>query len=363
MKLHCTTGGSDKIYFVQIKVVYFGGSASYDVYTEYGRRGGTMNSGYKIRDVDLNKAKMTYAKLVNEKRGKGYVTIEEGGAATTVVPQQQEEEVSIQLMPQLLNPIILEVDIYLNDHMYVAEEKKDGERRMIVIKDSSAKEVYGTNKKGKIVALPETVIDALDPDMYDVILDGEIIGDKYFVFDILSDEETRNKPYIMRRRELEYFRFGSAIEVVYMAVTDEEKRALYERLKAEGKEGIVFKRQNATYEAGRPASGGNQLKFKFVESCTCMVSGHTDGKRSVELQMFRPYSKEFEPGGFKSLPPKVGKVTIPPNHDMPEPGAFVEVQYLYAYKNGSLYQPVYLGQRNDCTIEDCSINQLKYKSE
>ena len=39
----------------------------------------------------------------------------------------------------------------------------------------------------------------------------------------------------------------------------------------------------------------------------------------------------------------------------------VEVRYLYAYPGGSLYQPVYLGARDDIQLDDCTIQQLKFK--
>jgi bifunctional non-homologous end joining protein LigD len=36
---------------------------------------------------------------------------------------------------------------------------------------------------------------------------------------------------------------------------------------------------------------------------------------------------------------------------------------LYAFKGGSVFQPVYLGVREDLTQEDCTLDQLKYKAE
>ena len=38
------------------------------------------------------------------------------------------------------------------------------------------------------------------------------------------------------------------------------------------------------------------------------------------------------------------------------------MRYLYAHPGGSLYQPVYLGPRDDVDREDCRLSQLKYKS-
>ena len=44
--------------------------------------------------------------------------------------------------------------------------------------------------------------------------------------------------------------------------------------------------------------------------------------------------------------------------------AVVEVRYLYAFReSGSIYQPVYRGERSDIPADDCTVDQLKYKPE
>jgi bifunctional non-homologous end joining protein LigD len=58
----------------------------------------------------------------------------------------------------------------------------------------------------------------------------------------------------------------------------------------------------------------------------------------------------------------VGNVTIPANHSIPAKGAIVEVRYLYAYPGGSLFQPVYLGKRDDVDMRACTVSQLKFKA-
>jgi len=44
-------------------------------------------------------------------------------------------------------------------------------------------------------------------------------------------------------------------------------------------------------------------------------------------------------------------------------GAVIEVRYLYAYRGGSLFQPTYLGLRDDIEVDACLLSQLKYKKE
>ncbi|MDB6078582.1 MAG: ligase, partial [Akkermansiaceae bacterium] len=123
-------------------------------------------------------------------------------------------------------------------------------------------------------------------------------------------------------------------------------------LKAGGREGVVFKQIDKPYEAGRPASGGPALKFKFEESASFVVIKINE-KRSVALILFE---------GDKVR--QAGNVTIPANHEIPEVGKVVDVRYLYAMReSGSIYQPVFLGVRDDITSEECTVDQLKWKSE
>ena len=59
----------------------------------------------------------------------------------------------------------------------------------------------------------------------------------------------------------------------------------------------------------------------------------------------------------------MGKVTIPPNYDVPAIGDLVEVRYLYAYRGGAVYQPTYLGKRNDSDLTDATMKQIIYKAD
>jgi len=122
-------------------------------------------------------------------------------------------------------------------------------------------------------------------------------------------------------------------------------------LQAEKREGVVFKRLDAPYVPGRPASGGPALKHKFYATLSAVVA-KVNPQRSVELRLL---GKD----GWQSA----GNVTIPANHPVPKVGAVVEARYLYAFpESGSLYQPTYLGLRSDIGIEECIRSQLKFKA-
>jgi bifunctional non-homologous end joining protein LigD len=58
----------------------------------------------------------------------------------------------------------------------------------------------------------------------------------------------------------------------------------------------------------------------------------------------------------------VGNVTIPPSKPIPRAGSVVEIRYLYAYREGGLFQPVYLGVRDDIPADACTLGQLKLKA-
>jgi len=126
---------------------------------------------------------------------------------------------------------------------------------------------------------------------------------------------------------------------------------MFERLKNENAEGVVFKRHDSAYKAGRPASGGCQLKFKFVATLSAIVAKKND-KRSVALELL---------DGKKRV--GVGNVTIPPGVGVPSAGPIIEIRYLYCFPKGALFQPCYLGRRDDVDESACDIGQLKYKAE
>ena len=75
------------------------------------------------------------------------------------------------------------------------------------------------------------------------------------------------------------------------------------------------------------------------------------GKRSVLLALYDGSEWKY-----------AGKVTVPPNFEVPGKDVVVECKYLYARKaSGCLYQPIYLGERDDVGWSNCVQSQLKFK--
>ena len=346
--LYYREGSSDKVYQAAIEPE----GDLFLVTFAFGRRGTTLSTGTKTPEpVDLDTATRIFNKLVSEKRAKGYTEGPDG----TPYQHTEKEDRATGILPQLLNPIDeSQVQQFLEDPRYCAQEKYDG-RRILIRKNGA--EIHGINRKGLTVALPETIFGAARSIPGDFILDGECVGDVYYAFDILQGPgiDLRTKAYQQRLVALLNL-LGLAVQkhirCAETAFAPAQKRDLFNWLRREKKEGIVFKRLDAPYAPSRPNSGGPQLKHKFYATCSAIVSKIND-KRSVELRLLNG-------DGFQL----VGNVTIPVNFDVPQVGQVVEVRYLNAHKQShALYQPVYLGPRHDVEIHECVLSQLKYKAD
>ncbi|HWY34176.1 MAG TPA: hypothetical protein VNX68_05985 [Nitrosopumilaceae archaeon] len=333
----------------------------FNINFQYGAIGQTLKNGTK-NSTPLSgvEAEKFFNKMIKERLAKGY-TQEGESKVSAFASAGIVEKKTHGIFPQLLNSIEEEEMLRLiNDDRYLAQQKFDGNRRIVVSDVSDklgfiqTKDTIGLNKKGEIVPLQKGIQESINLHM--CTLDGEIIGDKLYVFDLISLAGTdfKNKSCESRYKILASMKFGNNIEVVKTAYTTDEKRELYKDLKARNAEGVVFKLKDAPYAAGRPNSGGAQLKYKFQKTGTFIVKEHTKGKRSIGLEMIDEKNERVF----------LGKCTIPPNHEIPAIGDFVEVQYLYAFPNGGcIFQPVYLKKRDDCDLTDVLTSQLVYKAE
>lgn len=354
ISLYFSEGGSDKEYHADLVET----EAGFLVNFRYGRRGSALTSGTKTKDpLPYDKAKKVYDKLVAEKMGKGYST----GEAGTAYQDTPKESLYTGVLPQLLNPVSeADLERLFKDASWVMQEKMDGERRMV---SNVGGEWFGINRKGMRVPLPVPLVEALSNVIAGTTIDGEIIGDVYYPFDMLDlgGQDMRTASYDERFAALmtelhdigvwQDEQVGSYIKPVISFVHEGDKREAYAEIAARNGEGVVFKRMNASHSVGRPNSGGDHLKFKFVESGTFIVAAQNDTKRSVQVAA-------FDEIGNKVL---LGNVTIPPNYEIPQAGDVVEVEYLYAFEGGAIYQPVYRGKRADQDLGDCKMAQLKYK--
>lgn len=368
VSLYFSEGSSDKEYHANIEQQPTG----YVVNFAYGRRGGSLKFGVKTdTPVSLMMAQAIFDELVASKKAKGYTEDESGTPFSTGKSSSNDDspipaninpapktpatksDGSRIFAPQLLNPITEEeAERYIADDDYMGQEKKNGQR--LSISNDGKGGFSGFNKLGKERPLPKPVTGAI-PASLTLQLDGELIGDIFHVFDIISlgGKDFRGMPAIERFKAIDFIGLtGKNVKPIETAKTTAEKRAMFNALKAANAEGMVFKRKDAPYTAGRPERGGPQVKCKFYKTASVVVT-KANAKRSVAMGVW---------DGNKLV--NIGNVTIPPNKAIPQKGAFIEVRYLTCIKGGSLYQPTYLEDRSDeLEGKDCSIKQLVFNSQ
>lgn len=342
--LYFREGSSDKVYWVAIEPREGG----YIVCFAYGRRGTTLRTGTKTTSpVPMDEAQRIYDKLLKEKTAKGYTsgldTVAYAGASGKLT----------HIRPQLLNATG-DPGALLGDNGFYLQPKHDG-KRLLLRKQGS--EVTGINRRGIECGIPETIRVAALALPGDFIVDGEAVGEIVHAFDILELEgsDIRKIPYrdrLVKLLNLLASAQQTAIQWVATISGHEAKSRLFHRLREENAEGVVFKRIGAPYSPGRPNSGGDQFKYKFVETASVIVNA-INAKRSVAIAVWE-YAKLVS----------CGNVTIPAGQPIPQVGDVAEIRYLYAMPgSGSLFQPVFLGTRDDIEAEECTHDQLKFRRE
>jgi bifunctional non-homologous end joining protein LigD len=285
-------------------------------------------------------------------------------------PQAPAGSLQTSLLPQQPNPMSEDnVDRFLTNNDWGMQDKYDGKHVSVRVVGGQGQ---AFNKKGEPTVIPQTVMDSILEAGSDMEVDGELIGQRYVAYDLLSFGNTgdlRGRNYKFRYDCLTMVQ-GWSVEIAPLYTDTQAKRDRFNYLEvvdADGEahgEGVVFKRLNARFTVGRPAAGGDMLKHKFWATCSCIVApSDRDGKRSVALILRAP-----DPHGGQVCVP-VGNVTISNKKvdgrliEIPPIGSIVEIRYLYSYRGGSLYQPTYIGPRDDVSADECLMSQLKYKAE
>ena len=266
--------------------------------------------------------------------------------ATVSTPQPTPADSDL-IIPQLLTEIDeSEIERFLTDDDYGAQEKKDGRHLTLQLLND---QFFVRNKKGiasSCEPLFESSLRAQSSTR--ILIDGEHIGNNFWVWDALElVQDLRNLSYIDRCARLWATTFGPAIKIVPLSIGTQSKRDLYHNLKAAGKEGIVFKKLSGIF---KPGKGDEQFKFKFYAECSVIVALGRPGKASIGMEL-------LDVNGNREF---VGYCSCNRN---PPIGSIAEIKYLYAYHGGCLYQSSFKELRDDVDISECTTSQLKYKHE
>ena len=202
IELWCHEGRSDKIYCVTVEE----SGGGYVVNFAYGRRGAALNTGTKTSaPVSHAEAVAIYLKLVESKIAKGYEAVggsvlaraDAGGTVATVptvatvgTVLAESARIDTGLRPQLLNPIgEAEAEAYLSTPRWCVQEKYDGRRTLV--RRTPEGGIVAANRKGQRIALSRAVESALGELPGAFVLDGELVGETYHVFDLLACADAR----------------------------------------------------------------------------------------------------------------------------------------------------------------------------
>ncbi len=365
IELFFQEGTSDKVYLARIVETEPG---KHDVEVEWGRRGGGLNKGKKAVGVALAAAEKTYDKLVREKTGKGYEQITAAVKPAPVAPPEGQgsgskvggKRAKVGRVAQLLNAVDEEVlEKLLADDAMIAQQKLDGVRVLVHVKET----LLATNRAGQATHVAEEVLAGLGQLPHGTIVDGEVVpheGElRYWLFDVLQigSEDVSKLGYLERWSRLDADLepgLSGPIAVLPYAATKKDKRALLESLRASRAEGIVFKKRDAPYTAGRPASGGTQLKHKFVKTADVVI---VENAGNAYRMIVHDGPKRFDVGKVfagttnasrKELDAMLARGETP----------VAEVKYLYATEDDQLYQPVFVRLRDDKDPDECLRTQL-----
>jgi bifunctional non-homologous end joining protein LigD len=360
IELFFQEGTSDKVYHAQI--VEDGGA--YTVHCQWGRRGLSLQQGSKAVRVPLAKAQQKFDSLVREKTNKGYQQITSDVQPAAVAPPEGQgsgskvtgKRAKVGIAAQLQQPIDDDSELarFLANDDVIAQQKLDGQRVLVHMQDGA--ELLVTNRDGQKTQVDMRHFAGLEYLPQGTILDGELLDDAYWAFDVLSfaGDDVRDRGYLERWEvlddEVEPALTGD-VRILPVAVGRKAKQKLHDKLRAASAEGLIFKEREAPYTSGRSAA---QRKYKFLKSADVVIlenAGNAylmavyDGKKLFEVgKVFAGTTNASR----KSLDAALARGERP----------VCEVRYLYATDDHQLYQPVFVNARTDKAAKECMRAQL-----
>jgi bifunctional non-homologous end joining protein LigD len=290
---------------------------------------------------------------------------------------------------------------------FIYEVKLDGFRAMAFIGKGGVR-LLSRNDKDLGGRFPE-VMDALKQlDLRDAVIDGEIValdpegrsafqllqaldlGEKrpplfYYAFDLLrlDGEDLMQRPLLERKARLEKLLKDTPALIRYSASLGDDAAALLPEIRKLGLEGLIGKKKDSAYEAGRRS--GAWIKLKVLQEQEMVIGGYTDPEGSrhyfgallvgyyegERLKFAGKVGTGFNGKTLKMLYSRLSKLTTDtcPFANLPErkqgrweqnitpaemrrchwvkPELVCQVKFSEWTRDGKLRQPVFLGLRED----------------
>ena len=360
IELFFQEGSSDKVY--NATILEDGGK--FTVSVAWGRRGSKLNTGSKAVKVSRADADKMFERLVREKRGKGYeektgdhqpaaIAPPEGAGSGSKVTGKRAK---VGHAAQLLTAIDDDDDLerFLADDQMIAQQKLAGVRVLVSVTPDG---LVATQRDGKVTELASPrALAGLGYLPHGTIVDGEIMGDHYWLFDVLqlAGDDVRGRGYLERweilDNELEPA-LSDGARILTVASGKKQKRALHDKLRKANAEGIVFKQREAPYTSGR---GTTQRKYKFVKSADVMIIENAGNAYQMAVW---DGSKLFEVGRVFAGTTNASRKELDARLSRGEKPV-AEVKYLYATDDHQLFQPVFVAIREDKIAKACIRAQL-----
>ncbi|NKE72090.1 DNA ligase D [Candidatus Manganitrophus noduliformans] len=199
----------------------------------------------------------------------------------------------------------------------------------------------------------------------------------YLLFDLLymNGKSLMTAPLIYRRELLASLSLPHG--TLRLSPLYEDGIALFERLRAEGGEGIVAKRKDSVYSPGRRSR--EWIKLKLVQELDCVVAGWTEGRGNrshtigalllglyegealhyishtgsgFDAEMLRQVEKELRPLEIDQCPFSTRPKTNARAHWV-TPRLVARVKFTHWTQDRHLRAPILLGLRDDIAPKEC----------
>jgi len=251
------------------------------------------------------------------------------------------------------------------DEAWVMDVKLDGERKLAVFGAEGSPTFYSRSGLSytyewakSLVLAPGTVIDG------ELVQAGGIAKwgqggrseTEYHVFDVLQVGEVDVRGYSWSQRRELVERIVALVQhptvKALKVLPGAPDKAVAEQLMDEGFEGVMLKRRDSSYQAGKRS--WDWLKFKWTDTFDVVVTDMdgpapvTPGEKNLRFGFYK--------GGVLQVSGSLG-VTGTPAELQPYIGKVVEVKgYGFNPATGSIRHPVYLRTRDDKRAEECTLD-------
>jgi ATP-dependent DNA ligase len=246
-----------------------------------------------------------------------------------------------------------QLEFYLTQDQYVAQLKLDGDRFVVEVLDGVV-QVFNRQGVPKTSNVAEAVLAPLRQlSAGRWVFDGEIIGRKLWLFDLLEAGGHLGADAPFRDRHtaltivLETLRPDEAcIGLLGYVSGTTAKRELLATAQADHREGIILRDVQAAYQPGRRSRGLLRVKFLRELDAHVVEVATSTGKQNAALAVYDDEGNAVAIGKVSTIGKGAVKV-----------GDVVEVRFLYTVGD-RLFQPRIVRVRTDKAGSECSARQL-----